>query len=95
MCLEAAYRKDSNEATRDATPQTMTVALVRLEPVPPPDAPPGISKYQPSRLDELEVARGLNRSFEVKCTSSKLGSKDSTINNHVSVACIWQPCIVD
>ena len=43
MYLETSYRKDSNEATREATPQTMTVALVRFEPVPPPEAPPGIS----------------------------------------------------
>lgn len=37
------YRKESKEAIRDATPQTVTVALVRLEPVPPPDAPPDMS----------------------------------------------------
>ena len=46
-----SYKKDKNEATKDATPQTMTVAFVRFEPVPPPEAPPGISemlKYEGS-----------------------------------------------
>lgn len=43
------YKKESNEATRDATPQTMTVALVRLAPVPPPDAPPGMSTSRYSK----------------------------------------------
>lgn len=41
---QSPYKKDSKEATKDAIPHTMTVALVRLEPVPPPEAPPGISK---------------------------------------------------
>ena len=53
MGLEVSYKKDSNEATRDATPQTMTVALVRFEPVPPPEAPPGIS-------EKLKLGRGLS-----------------------------------
>lgn len=70
MGLEVSYRKDSKEATRDATPQTITVALVRFEPVPPPDAPPGISRSQSSKLEELKLARGLKGSFEVEQTSS-------------------------
>lgn len=41
---ESSYRKDNKEAIRDATPQTITVALVRFDPVPFPDAPPGMSK---------------------------------------------------
>ncbi len=61
-----SYRKDSNEATRDATPQTMTVALVSFEPVPPPDAPPGIPKIQ-------KLGQGLKGSFEVDCTRSQSG----------------------
>lgn len=61
MLWEISYRKDTNEATRDATPQTMTVALVRFEPVPPPDAPPGISRSQRSNLEKLKLARRLNR----------------------------------
>ena len=32
------------EAIKEATPQTMMVALVRLEPVPCPEVPPGILK---------------------------------------------------
>ena len=52
-----SYRKDSNEATSDATPQTITVALVRFEPVPPPEAPPGI-------FETLKPERGLNGIFE-------------------------------
>ena len=38
----SSYKKESREATNDATPQMMTVAFVRFEPVPLPDAPPGI-----------------------------------------------------
>ena len=41
---KSSYRKESREATKDATPQTITVAFVRLEPVPPPDPPPGMLK---------------------------------------------------
>ena len=67
--------KDTNEATREATPQTMTVALVRFEPVPPPDAPPGISRSQRSKREELKLARRLHRGFKVECTSSKLAAK--------------------
>ncbi len=58
LCSDVAYRKDSNEATRDATPQTIIVALVRLEPVPPPDAPPGISRSQCSSLEKIEDSTG-------------------------------------
>ena len=75
MWSDVAYRKDSNEATRDATPQTIIVALVRLEPVPPPDAPPGISRSQCTKLGKLKIARGLNGSFEAKCTQSTLAAK--------------------
>lgn len=32
------------EATKEAIPQTMMVALVRLDPVPPPDEPSGIAR---------------------------------------------------
>lgn len=35
--------KDIIEATREATPQTMIVAFVSFEPVPPPAAPSGMS----------------------------------------------------
>ena len=55
MCLDVSYRKDSNDATRDATPQTITVALVRFEPVPLPEAPPGI-------FEKLRPGRGLTDS---------------------------------
>ena len=66
-----SYRKDSNEATRDAIPQTTTVALVSFEPVPPPDAPPGISRSQRSKLEEVKQAPGLGRIFELECTSKQ------------------------
>lgn len=45
--LEESHNKEINDAAREATPQTMTVALVRLEPVPPPEDLPGIVKMLP------------------------------------------------
>ena len=60
-----SYKKDSNEATREATPQTMTVALVRFDPVPPPEAPPGILRSPRSRTDESKPAQGLKRGFKM------------------------------
>ena len=66
MGSEVSYRKDSTEATRDATPQTITVAMVRFEPVPPPDAPPGMSRSQRSKFGGLELARGLKGSGGAK-----------------------------
>lgn len=38
-----AYQKDISDATRDATPATMIVAVVSFEPVPPPGTLSGIS----------------------------------------------------
>ena len=88
------YKKDSNEATREATPQTMTVALVRFNPVPPPEAPPGISTSPRSRTEELNPAQGVTQSgVHIKVCNS---SKDSTSNEHVFLATsIWKAGVVD
>ena len=53
-----SYKKDRSEATKDATPQTMTVAFVRFEPVPPPEAPPGISEILKYEGSSREFFRG-------------------------------------
>lgn len=44
----STYKNDMRDATRDATPQTITVALVRLDPVPLPGVSSGISRFAPT-----------------------------------------------
>lgn len=57
----SSYRNDSKDATKDATPHTITVAVVRLEPVPPPEAPPGMSNVQDKLATELSESYALRR----------------------------------
>lgn len=43
---DKTHTKDMSDATNEATPQTMIVAVVSFEPVPPPDPPSGISRIK-------------------------------------------------
>lgn len=45
--IREAHKNEINDAASEATPHTMTVALVRLDPVPPPEDFPGIVKKLP------------------------------------------------
>ena len=69
----------------------MTVALVRFEPVPPPDAPPGISRSQRSKLEELKLARRLNTVFKVECTSSESAAKGQEVSTMSSSLALGDP----
>lgn len=57
---DRTHKNDNSDAINDATPQTMIVAYVSFEPVPPRDAPSGISRIKDAGAQKSLIRLKLN-----------------------------------